>query len=149
MSNAADCVFCAILAGNEPASLLYRDDRVAAFMDTKPINPGHALVIPVAHAASLADLDPEDGAEVFRVGQQLGAAMRRASDDRPGLRCEGVNLLLADGAEAGQQVFHVHLDVLPRFAGDGFGMHYGPEFGELPPRDELDALADAIRRGLD
>jgi histidine triad (HIT) family protein len=70
-----DCIFCQILAGEAPASMVYRDQRVAAFMDIMPVNPGHLLVVPIRHATYLADLDPEDGAQLFRVGQQLTDAL--------------------------------------------------------------------------
>ncbi len=138
-----DCIFCAILAGRAPASLVYRDERCAAFLDIRPVNPGHTLVVPIRHAASLAELDPEDGAQLFRVAQRLAAALRRS-----GLRCEGVNLFLADGEAAGQEVFHVHLHVLPRFRGDGFGMRFPPGYGQNPPRAELDEIAQRIRGAM-
>jgi histidine triad (HIT) family protein len=64
------------------------------------------------------------------------------------VRCEGVNLFLADGAAAGQEVFHVHLHVIPRYAGDGFGFHFNPAYYELPKRPELDQLAKQIRSSL-
>ena len=98
-------------------------------MDIRPVNPGHLLVIPLAHAAGLATLESDTGAQMFRVGQRLAEAIRRS-----GVRCEGINVLLADGEAAGQEVFHVHLHVIPRYAGDGFGFRYGPEFGVLPDR---------------
>lgn len=138
-----DCIFCAILAGRAPASLVYRDERCAAFLDIRPVNPGHTLVVPIRHAASLAELDPEDGAQLFRVAQRLAAALRRS-----GLRCEGVNLFLADGEAAGQEVFHVHLHVLPRFRGDGFGLRFPPGYGQNPPRAELDEIAQRIRGAM-
>ena len=137
----ADCIFCRILAGIEPASFVYRDEHCSAFMDILPINPGHVLVIPNRHAASLAELDPEDGAHLFRVAQRIAAAVRVTH-----VQCEGVNLFLADGAAAGQEVFHVHLHVLPRFASDGFGFRRS-SYG-APARSELDTLADLIEQHL-
>jgi histidine triad (HIT) family protein len=137
------CVFCEILAGEKPASFLYQDDHCSAFMDIQPVNPGHLLVVPNVHARHLADLDEETGAQLFRVGQRLARALRRS-----GVRCEGVNLFLADGKAAGQEVFHVHLHVIPRYAGDGFGFHFSPAYYELPKRPELDQLAKQIRSSL-
>ena len=64
------------------------------------------------------------------------------------MRCEGVDLFLADGAAAGQEVFHVHLHVIPRFANDGFGFHFPAGYGTLPPRAALDQLAADIRNRL-
>jgi len=136
-----DCIFCRILAGQAPASEVYRDERVTVFMGIHPINPGHLLVVPNRHAASLAELDVEDGARIFQVGQQMAAALRRS-----GLPCEGVNFFLADGEVAGQDVFHVHLHVIPRSRGDGFGLHFRPGFYfSKPAREELDLVAEMIR----
>ena len=137
------CIFCEILAGRQPVSLVYRDERCAAFLDIRPVNPGHLLVVPIRHAADLAELDEEDGAQLFRVARRLAAALRRS-----GVRCEGVNLFLADGVVAGQEVFHVHLHVVPRYAGDGFGLRFGPDYGRRPPRPELDEIAGRIREAL-
>jgi diadenosine tetraphosphate (Ap4A) HIT family hydrolase len=134
------CVFCEIVAGRVESSVVHDDDRVLAFMDLNPISPGHLLVIPKEHGAALADVDPDDGARLFRVGQALAAAVRRT-----GLRAEGVNLFLADGEAAGQEVFHTHLHVLPRFAGDGFRLQLT---SASPSRDELDEVAGRIRAAL-
>jgi histidine triad (HIT) family protein len=139
----ADCVFCRILAGTEEASFVFRDERVAAFMDIVPVNQGHLLVVPVRHAARLTDLDPADGARMFEVAHKAAAALGRA-----GLKCEGVNLFLADGAAAGQDIMHVHLHVFPRNRGDGFGLRLPPGYGTRPARAELDRIAGTIRSGL-
>lgn len=139
-----DCVFCRILAGELPASFVYRDERCAAFMDIRPVNPGHLLVIPTRHAAYLAEVEPETAGRLMQVAQRLAAALRAS-----GLRCEGVNLFLADGRAAMQEVLHVHLHVVPRFMGDGFGLRFGPHYGRLPPREELDEAAARIRRALE
>lgn len=136
----AECVFCEILAGTKRASVVYRDQQCVAFMDVRPVNPGHVLVIPVQHAPGLAELDPEAGAQMMRVAQRIARALRSSN-----LRCEGVNLLLADGAAAGQEVFHVHLHVVPRFRGDGFGLRFGPNYGQLAARSELDRIAASLR----
>ena len=138
-----NCIFCAIVAGRAPASIVYRDETCAAFMDIQPVNPGHVLVVPNRHAASLADLDAETGMRMFGIGQQVAAALRAS-----GLRCEGVNLFLADGEAAGQEVFHLHLHVIPRYRGDGFGLRFGPANRTRPPRPELDRIAGQIGDAL-
>lgn len=144
MKTDPDCIFCRILAGQAPGSFVYRDERSAAFLDIYPITPGHLLVVPAAHAANLADLDPEDGAHLFRVAQRLTGAIRRS-----GMPCEGVNFFLADGEAAGQDVFHVHLHVLPRFKNDGFKVDFPPAYGPTAPRHKLDEHAAAIRSALE
>src|SRR5262245_55529620 len=104
-----NCKFCDILSGRLSSNIVCRDEFLTALMDLHPINPGHLIVIPNRHAASLADLDAEAAGELFRMAQRVAAALRRS-----GIRCEGVNLLLADGEAAGQSVFHTHLHVVPR-----------------------------------
>lgn len=138
----SDCLFCGIVAGDVESSRVYDDDRVVAFMDIRPVTRGHTLVVPRAHAASLAELAPEDGAAVFRGGMRVAAALRAS-----GLRCEGVNLWLADGKAAGQQVFHVHLHVVPRYAGDGFGLRFPPDY-EIRDRAELESTAEQLWSAL-
>ncbi|GAA2266709.1 HIT family protein [Kitasatospora cystarginea] len=135
-----ECVFCAIAQGEAEASLVYEDDTVLAFMDLQPVTPGHLLVVPRGHAIGLEDLDEEVGVKIWQVAHQLGRALRRSS-----LRCEGVNLFLADGEAAFQEVFHVHLHVFPRFAGDDFRLDAEWRVRE---REELDTTATAVRKGL-
>ncbi|OHV30534.1 histidine triad (HIT) protein [Parafrankia colletiae] len=135
-----ECVFCAILRGEEQASLIYEDDAVIAFADHSPVTPGHLLVVPRTHAVGLEDLAEPDGIRVWQVAHRLGRALRRS-----GLRCEGVNVFLADGEAAFQEVFHLHLHVFPRFTGDTFRIdaHW-----EIRDRAELDQTAAAVRAGL-
>ena len=133
-----DCLFCLLAAGKAEVSIVHEDQRTVTFMDIQPAVRGHMIIVPRRHAAQLADLDVEDGAQLFRVGQ-LAAAALRASE----LRCRGVNFLLADGEAAGQEIFHVHLHVFPRFEGDGFGLRFSPQYS-VRPRAELDQAARAL-----
>ena len=139
----SDCIFCQILSSILPASIVYQNDRCTALMDIQPVNTGHVLVIPNTHAAYLADLEEQIGADLFLVAQRVAAGLRRS-----GIKCEGVNLFLADGEAAGQEVFHAHLHVFPRYSGDGFGLKFGPRYGIKPERNELDAAAEQIRKAL-
>lgn len=132
----AACIFCEIAESQAPSSKVYEDELSLAFLDIQPVNPGHVLVIPKSHATDLFDLDPETGAHLFQVAQKIARALTAS-----GLKCEGVDLLLAHGEAAGQEVFHVHLHVIPRFRGDGFGFRFGPGYEKLPPRHELDSVA--------
>ncbi|WP_216917789.1 HIT family protein [Nocardia noduli] len=134
-------IFAEIVAGRAPASTVYEDQDVLAFMDIRPMTPGHLLVVPKVAARDLSELDPEVGGKLFKVGQLLAAALR---DSEVG--CDGVNFFLADGVLAGQEVFHVHLHVIPRTAGDGFGLRGRPT---SPHRVDLDYLAGSIRGALE
>lgn len=137
------CVFCRIVEGVAPASIAYDDEKVLAFMDIQPVNPGHVLVIPKAHAGGLSELDEETGAHMFRVAMRIANAIKHS-----GVKCEGVNLLLSDGEAAFQEVFHVHLHVIPRFKGDGFGIRFGRQYGLKPEKDKLDKTALKIRDAM-
>jgi len=143
MSRPNDCVFCKLISGEIEVSMVYQDDRCSAFLDHQPINPGHALVVPNKHASNLAELDEEDGAQVFRVARRIAAALRNSE-----VKCEGVNISLADGEAAGQEVFHVHLHVFPRHVGDGFSVRFGPHYRDKPKRQELNEIANRIRNAL-
>ena len=133
-------IFSDIVEGRAPASKVYEDADVLAFMDIRPFTPGHLLVIPKVPARSLAELDPAIGAKLFQTGQRLAAALRDSE-----VACDGVNFFLADGVTAGQEVFHVHLHVIPRTAGDGFGLRGRPT---SPRREDLDYLAGSITGAL-
>ncbi len=135
-----DCVFCRIVAGTADASVVYEDDRLLAFCDLNPVNPGHVLIIPKIHGVALADLDESDGSRMFMVAQRLAAALRNS-----GLRCDGVNLFLADGEAAGQEIFHVHLHVFPRYVGDLFRLNPGQRRAS---RKDLHEVAARVRAAL-
>ena len=141
--NEDDCVFCKLLSSELEVSLIHQDNVCSAFMDIQPVNAGHALVVPNRHAPYLADLDEDEGAQMFRVAQRVAAALRKC-----GLRCEGVNFFLADGEAAGQEVFHVHLHVFPRYSGDGFRLKLPPHYQHKPAREELNDIAQRIRVAL-
>jgi histidine triad (HIT) family protein len=136
-------LFCAILEGREEASFVYRDECVSAFMDIRPINLGHVLIVPNRHASLLEDLVSETGGRLFMMAQRLAAALRSSP-----LRCDGVNFFLADEAAAHQEVFHVHLHVFPRYRGDGFRIQVGKQYDVPPKRAALESHADVIKKQL-
>lgn len=143
MLDGAGCIFCAIANRSEPSSDVSRDDALVCFMSNAPVNPGHVLIIPRQHVSSLSDLDADVGAALFKLALRIQAALRHS-----GLACEAVNLFLADGEAASQLVPHVHLHVIPRFAGDSFRLNSRggvTTSGQMPPREELDANAAAVR----
>lgn len=109
-----NCIFCKIIAGEIPATKIYEDDLVLAFMDIAPINHGHVLVIPKEHHTSVATIPENTAGRIFLVGSRIGVAMRR------GLDADGFNLHLSDGTVAGQVVMHAHLHIVPRWGTDGF-----------------------------
>jgi diadenosine tetraphosphate (Ap4A) HIT family hydrolase len=140
-SAARECIFCAIVARQAEASVVYEDETVGVFMDLNPVTPGHLLVVPREHAVGLEDLDGATSAHVWSVGHDMARALRRSS-----MGCEGINILLCDGAVAFQTVFHFHLHVIPRYAGDGWTFK-----AESPPERErslLDCDAQTIKHAI-
>jgi len=127
-----DCLFCKIVAGEVPATRVYEDDRTIAFMDINPGTRGHLLVIPREHAADLLTIDPGDLAACARTAKVMA---ERVSDR---LEADGVNLINSCGAQAWQTVFHFHLHVIPRYAGDPLRLPWHPEPGD---RDDIAAAA--------
>jgi diadenosine tetraphosphate (Ap4A) HIT family hydrolase len=135
-----DCVFCGILSGDIEASFVSKHDHAAAFMDINQINAGHVLVVPTAHASQLADLSEDQAAETFRLVHRVACALPKS-----GVRCEGYHLAQANGAAAGQEVFHVHFHLVPRFVGDPFRISVDPARPRFS-REALDKLAKDIAR---
>jgi histidine triad (HIT) family protein len=134
------CVFCKILHGNAEGTIVYENEACVALMDIQPVNPGHILVIPRVHASYLSELAENTGAKMFTTGMRMARALRKS-----GIKCEAVNFFLADGEAAGQEIFHVHLHVLPRFEGDNFGLKFGPNYSEKPSRASLHEVAGKIK----
>ena len=129
--------------------MVFDDGEYMAFMDLYPIRAGHLLVIPRRHAVHLHDLSAAEQTRLFAVAMRVLAAMRAC-----GLRADAANLLVNDGAAAGQQVPHVHVHLVPRARRDGVGvtggllsrvLHFAAGAGRRP---RLDALAARIRRHI-
>ena len=109
------CVFCMIRDGKIPSTKVHEDERTLAFMDINPINPGHLLVIPKAHAATVLEVGEEDMAATYRVAKRLAGAVQRALG--PG----GMVVAQFNGPAAFQSVPHFHVHVIPRWENDGKG----------------------------
>ncbi len=139
----SDCPFCNIIAGDIPGSFVYQDEICSAVMDIQPINAGHILVMPNEHIPDLSSVPPEIASHLFLIAQKLAFAVRQS-----GIQCEGINLFLADGEAAMQQVPHFHLHIIPRYQDDGFGFEFSPRYFELPTREELEDNAFHIKGAL-
>ena len=121
-----DCVFCKIVRGDLPSFKLFESDRVLSFMDINPYHDGHCLVIVKDHAPTLLDAEPADLAEAAQVAQRVAAAVSRA-----GLAPDGFNIVQANGAAAGQTVFHYHMHIFPRRAGDDAKLNWSQTPGDF------------------
>jgi len=107
-------------------------------MDIKPVNYGHVIIIPKKHIVYLAELDEDTGAQLFRVTMKIAQAVRHSR-----VKCEAVNLFLADGQAAGQEEFHLHMHVIPRYKSDNFTLQI--DYPTRPTREDLDKIAERIR----
>ncbi len=134
-----DCVFCRLRDGQIPSTRVYEDARTIAFMDINPLNEGHCLVIPRAHAATLFEADEGDLQAAIVTARRVARALRDA------LRPDGLNMLQANGAAAFQSVPHFHLHLIPRWTGDGKGFDWPLVAGD---RDRIQAAAARIRAAL-
>jgi histidine triad (HIT) family protein len=134
----SECTLCDLAARRIPVSVAYEDSNIFAFMDIHPAVLGGVIIIPKKHAVYLAELDESIGAQLFLITLKIARAVRNS-----GVRCEAVNLFLADGKAAGQDEFHVHMHVIPRYKGDNFIIQ--PDYPPRPSREELDSIATKIR----
>jgi histidine triad (HIT) family protein len=140
VANLSDqCIFCEILGGNSPASFTYEDDTVVAFMDVQPITHGHMLVVPREHAVLMSEVNETVAMRTFRVARKLSAVVRGT------LGATGVNLFVADGETAFQDVPHFHVHVIPRYPNDGFGLTFPERYAQPPSRAALETIAAAVR----
>jgi histidine triad (HIT) family protein len=131
-----DCIFCKIVAGELPATVIDEDQSTITFMDINPATKGHALVIPRKHARNLLEVDEADLAATFAAAQRLASKM----PDRLG--AAGVNLLNACGSAAWQTVFHFHVHVIPRYEHDPLRLPWRPAPGDA---EEISAAAEQLR----
>jgi histidine triad (HIT) family protein len=135
----SDCVFCKIVAGQIPSTQVYEDEHTVAFMDIGQVNPGHVLVAVKKHADNLYALEEAQAAAVARASARVARAIRDA------FKPEGLSVYQANGKAAGQTVFHYHVHLLPRHAGDGMELTWPVK---NPPRELLEDYAGKIRAGL-
>ncbi len=141
--SAQACVFCAIVAGEAPASVVYADDAVVAFLDQRQAQPGHVLVVPRTHVPRVHLLGPGDAAALMQAAVRIAGAL-----DAAALAPEGLSLWQSNGEAAFQEVEHVHLHLHPRRIGDGLLDAYPRGVPAPTPRAELDVLAARVHAAL-
>jgi histidine triad (HIT) family protein len=134
----SDCIFCDIAGGKAPASFVYQGGTTLAFMDISSLNAGQVIVIPRKHFPYLKDMDEATGKELFTTATRVCHAIYHSA-----IPCDGINLLLADGKAAAQEVFHLHFLIIPRLKGDSMKIT-GQWTAQA--RDKLDELAARIRQ---
>jgi histidine triad (HIT) family protein len=134
----SDFLFCGIVAGAMPGTIIDSDERTVSFMDIHPVTRGHALVVPRHHSRDLYEVDPEDLAAVARTAQRLVARARDA------LGADGANVLNFCGRAGWQTVFHFHVHMIPRYDDDPLRLQWVPGPGDP---DEIAAAAVLLKGG--
>jgi histidine triad (HIT) family protein len=139
----SECIFCQIIRKQAPASIVYEDERVVAFLSKHPVNEGHTLVVPKRHFENIYEISEEDAAYLFRIVKRVAHAVRESTDT------EGIRIVQNNGEAAGQVVFHLHVHVIPMAPNDGF--IHGKAFRDHTNSRSSDALemdAQKIKRHL-
>ena len=116
MSN--NCILCKLKNEEIEVTKIFEDDLITVVMDIQPVNPGHLLIFPHKCVQLITELEEETLGHMMKVAKKMNLALRNS-----GLKCEGVNLFLADGEAANQEIPHCHLHVFPRYKNDGFGFN--------------------------
>lgn len=134
----SECVFCEIVAGRRPSRRVLEDEHAIAFLDIRPAAPGHTLVVPRVHARDLWEISEAAHGEVAAMVHRVAALLHAA------LALEGVNMKHNTGAAGGQDVFHFHVHVVPRWPSDGLDLTWRSTRASA---DELELVMERISSG--
>lgn len=141
-----DCLFCKIANGTISSEKVYEDEHTLAFLDIRPVNRGHTLVIPKAHHANIYDIPPQDFAAVMETVRMLAPHIKAA------VGADGINIGMNNDDAAGQLIFHAHVHIIPRFTHDGHRHWHGEGYalGQMEDvgqsiREELARNASEVR----
>ena len=130
-----NCIFCKIVKGDIPSSVVYEDDSFKAIMDISPASKGHVIIIAKEHAANIFELSDDMACKVFLVAKKIAKAVEME------LGCDGVNILQNNGEVAGQTVFHFHMHVIPRYKDDSINIKWPQQETNI---SDISELADKI-----
>ncbi|HEC67377.1 MAG TPA: HIT family protein [Candidatus Desulfofervidus auxilii] len=136
-----DCIFCKIIQGEIPATKVYEDEKVLAFMDINPLNDGHTLIVPKRHAETIFEIDPQDLIATMKVAQKLAIAIKKALDS------DGMIVVQLNNRAAGQMVPHLHIHLIPRWENDGLQIGKW----EMKPGDmeKIKDIAEKIKKEVE
>jgi histidine triad (HIT) family protein len=131
------CIFCKIVRKQAPASIIYENETVMAFLDIRPLNMGHMLIVPKAHYIDIFDIPEEQLIQVHRIAKQVSFAVKKVTN------ADGISIIQQNGKAAGQDIFHLHVHVVPRYDGQKL-----PRFSDLKEveRATLDEMAKKIKQ---
>ena len=139
MSFDESCIFCKIVKKQAPANIIYEDETVMVFLDIRPLNIGHTLVIPKKHYVDIFDIPENQLSQVHKVAKQVSVAVKKAT------KADGISIIQQNGKAAAQDIFHLHVHVVPRFEGQKL-----PSFSALREveRGKLEVMAKKIKHQL-
>lgn len=107
-----NCIFCKIVAGEIPCNKIYEDEELLSFLDINPANKGHVIIIPKKHKENLLEENPKIGENIVKISQKISKAIKE------GLGAKSFNIVTNIGKEAGQEVFHTHIHLIPKYEGE-------------------------------
>jgi histidine triad (HIT) family protein len=139
----SECVFCQIISKQLPASVVYEDKQVIAFLSNRPVNEGHTLVLPKKHYENIYEISEDEVASLFKIVKRVAHAVRDA------MGAEGIRVVQNNGWAAGQVIFHLHVHIIPMLPNEGFS--HGKAYRDpTRPRNEelLETDAQKIRNFL-
>ncbi len=134
-----DCIFCKIANGEIPSTTIFENEEFKVFFDINPASKGHCLIVPKEHYDNIFDIDKDVAGRLFSLAASVARSLKKQ------LNCEGMNLVQNNGEIAGQTVFHFHLHLIPRYAGDTVNVKWAPGQADV---EELAELAKAVAADL-
>lgn len=138
----SNCIFCKIINGEIPSAKVFENEHVLAFLDISQVTKGHTLVIPKQHHENIFDMNADTAKNLFEAVPHIANAIKED------LEPLGMNILQNSGKDAGQEVFHFHMHLIPRYGkGDGFGAVWKTHNSEYTPQD-LQEMAKGISSKL-
>ncbi|HBZ10116.1 MAG TPA: HIT family protein [Bacillus bacterium] len=138
----SNCIFCKIVSGELPSAKVFENEDILAFLDISQITKGHTLVIPKVHKKDIFEMDETTAGKLFSVVPRIAEAIKKE------FGAKGMNLLNNNGSFAGQEVFHYHMHLIPRYdEKDGFSKRFVSHQSEYSP-DDLQMMAAAINSQL-
>jgi histidine triad (HIT) family protein len=143
MTSDLTCIFCKIIKGQIHARILNQDDLAVAMLDAFPLADGHTLVVPKIHYSKIQDMDPDTSTSVFSLVRKISAALEKA------IKVNSTTIAIHNGKEAGQEIPHLHVHVIPRTKNDGAGPVHSM-FDNRPTlnNDQFDLIYRTIKKVL-
>lgn len=139
IAKATDCIFCRIVRKEAPATVLYEDDKALVFLDIRPLNEGHTLIIPKQHYETVYDIPEDLICHIYTIVKRFAGVVKNAT------KADGITIIQQNGRAAGQEIFHLHVHVVPRYEGQKL-----PHFRDIPSasRERLEHAAERIKEAL-